>query len=100
MTISSPFLKARAMYAPRYPKVLENISDRKALGLSNVKKQLELLYPSKHQLNIINKSNSFSLSSESTSVRVRVENSFIFESIFLYSSVSLLPTVDYFLCLP
>ncbi|PRX54574.1 sensor histidine kinase [Flagellimonas meridianipacifica] len=35
------------------------ITERKSLGLSNIKKQLELLYPNKHQLNIIEKPNTY-----------------------------------------
>lgn len=33
--------------------------ERKSLGLSNIKKQLELLYPNKYQLNIVDKSNTY-----------------------------------------
>ncbi|WP_136465666.1 sensor histidine kinase [Flagellimonas onchidii] len=41
------------------PKASVEASGRRNLGLSNVKKQLELLYPNKHRLNIIEKSNTY-----------------------------------------
>nr|WP_298999028.1 histidine kinase [uncultured Allomuricauda sp.] len=41
------------------PDLISNNNGRKSLGLSNVKKQLELLYPNKHQLNIIEKPNTY-----------------------------------------
>ncbi len=41
------------------PEILQDTVERKALGLTNVKKQLELLYPDKHQLNIIDKAHMY-----------------------------------------
>ena len=41
------------------PKASGQISERKALGLSNVKKQLELLYPDKYRLNVVDMSNTY-----------------------------------------
>ncbi|UZO80077.1 histidine kinase [Aquimarina sp. ERC-38] len=38
------------------PQVTDKSSDRKKLGLTNIKKQLELLYPNKHQLHTIDES--------------------------------------------
>lgn len=41
------------------PKVLVEATGRRNLGLSNVKKQLELLYPNKHRLSIVEKANTY-----------------------------------------
>lgn len=41
------------------PDMQPEINERKSLGLSNIKKQLELLYPNKHQLNIVEKPNTY-----------------------------------------
>ncbi len=41
------------------PKGVEKTSERKNLGLSNVKKQLELLYPNKYRLNVENGSTAY-----------------------------------------
>lgn len=41
------------------PTVSVEVSGRRNLGLSNVKHQLELLYPNKHRLNIVEKSDTY-----------------------------------------
>ena len=41
------------------PGVVQKTTERKSLGLSNIKMQLELLYPNRHQLNIVEKSNTY-----------------------------------------
>lgn len=41
------------------PEIKQEVDERKSLGLSNIKKQLELLYPNKHQLNIIEKPDTY-----------------------------------------
>lgn len=41
------------------PGIAQQATERKSLGLLNVKQQLELLYPNKHQLNIVEKSNTY-----------------------------------------
>ena len=41
------------------PGIVKKARGRKSLGLSNIKMQLELLYPNKHQLNIVEKSNTY-----------------------------------------
>lgn len=41
------------------PVLQQKTTERKSLGLSNIRKQLELLYPNKHQLNITEKPNMY-----------------------------------------
>ncbi len=41
------------------PGIVQQETERKSLGLSNIKQQLELLYPNKHQLHIVEKSNTY-----------------------------------------